>query len=188
MPSLFVLVATSLLSLGARALSLQQPRAPLTRRPATRAPLVELSLDRPASLDVLLQVRVGDIAPAEIEAWLRRRPFAAILPMQPMLVQPLERPQHGIDVTFRRKPTSEKGGQDGGLRFAVAADDETGDAGSGTLLVTRISEGQYTPKMFSERAIVRALMKDLEKLPADCGSLLSVVELKPTSSFDSPSS
>ena len=138
---------------------------------------IALSLGRPASLDVLCQVRLAAVNCANVETWLRSRPFAATLPMQPILVVPLERPQYGISLTFRRKPTSEKGGQDGGLRFAVAADEPEATVSDGTLLVTRNSEGQYMPKIFSERALCKQLISDLSTLPEDCGSLIGVVEL-----------
>lgn len=150
----------------------------------------------PASLgDALLQVRLANMDRAAMADWLRRRPFAAVLPIQPMLIQPLTPPLAGLELTFRRKPSSEKGGQDGGLRFAVsdaacegegegegadgASDGEraVADAGSGVLLVTRISEGQYTAKMFSEKKLLRKLVTDLEQLPAECGAVTSVVDL-----------
>jgi hypothetical protein len=137
------------------------------------------SLSRPAALDVLLQVRLANGAPAKLEEWLMKRSFAAVLPMQPMLVLPLEKPQYGVSLTFRRKPTSEwsmnpekKGGQDGGVRFTIGDDD-----GCTVLLVSRISEGQFTTKMFSEKALCKALTKDLEKLPAECGTVTGIVEL-----------
>jgi len=136
-----------------------------------------LSLNRPASLDVLLQVRLKSPQPANLETWLMRRSFAAVLPMQPMLVLPLEKPQHGVSITFRRKPSSEKGGQDGGIRIACAADSDDDGNDMGTMLLTRISEGQYTPKIFSERAICRSIINDLKGLPEDCGTVLGVVEL-----------
>ena len=132
---------------------------------------------RPVALDVLVQARVASLNPVAFQDWLQRRPFAAVLPIQPMLVQPLQPPQYGVDITFRRKPSSEKGGQDGGLRLAVGLDIDQEEGGEGTLLVTRISEGQYTAKQFSEKAICRALIKDLNDLPSTCGEVLSIVDL-----------
>lgn len=138
------------------------------------ATLSQVSSLRPASLDLLLQARLQNPDPVKLQGWLRARPFAAVLPIQPMLVQPLQPPQNGVSVTFRRKPSSEKGGQDGGLRIAVARDE--GDETAGVLLVTRISEGQFTSKVFSEKALCRSLVRDLESLPADCGKVLGVVD------------
>ena len=76
----------------------------------------------------------------------------------------------GIKLTFRRKPTGEKSSTEGGLQFVL------GDSADGkpVLLVTRISEGQSIAKAFSERALVRALLRDLEKLPSEVGSVSSV--------------
>ena len=79
--------------------------------------------DRPPS-DALLRVRLANFDRDATEDWLRRRPFAVVLPIQPMLLKPLETPLCGLELTFRRKPNSEKGGQDGGLRFALSSDEE----------------------------------------------------------------
>ena len=108
-----------------------------------------------------------------MERWLKTRGFQAVLPIQPMLIQPLTPPLSGLELTFRRKPNSEKGGRDGGLRFTIAADDDE----TGVLLVSRISEGQYTSKVFSERKLLRRVLDDLDKLPAECGTVSSVVDL-----------
>lgn len=146
-----------------------------------------------ASLDVLLQVRLANLRPRSLQSWILQRPFAAVLPMQPMLVLPLEPPEHGATLTFRRKPNSEKGGQDGGLRFSIASEQPTGDDDDemvvltsapateecvprGTLLVSRISEGQYTNKPFSERAITRCIKQDLLHLPPDVAQVTAVVD------------
>ena len=75
-------------------------------------------------------------------------------------------------MTFRRKPNSEKGGVDGGLRFVVS----DGDDGDGALLVSRISEGQYASKAFSEKRLVTRLLADIETLPSDVGRVSSVVD------------
>ena len=128
--------------------------------------------------DALLQVRLTGMDRGAMQKWLRARPFAAVLPMQPMLVQPLEEPMCGVSLTFRRKPSSEKGGTDGGLKFAVSYEDEDeAQCGSaGMLLITRNSEGQYTNKFFSERRLMQRILKDLEALPAECGAVSSVVD------------
>lgn len=123
--------------------------------------------------DVLLRVRVASMDKQELATWLRRRGFAAVLPIQPMLIKPLEEPLCGLELTFRRKPNSEKGGQDGGLRFALSEDAD--DASCGLLLVTRISEGQYCDKAFSEKLVLKKVVNDLANLPAECGEVLSVV-------------
>ena len=102
------------------------------------------------------------------------RSWAAVLPVQPMLVLPLDTSNGGppgISLTFRRKPTGEKPSTEGGLRFVVGA----GESGEPVLMVTRQSEGQSVAKIFSERKLVRALCQDLERLPAEAGSVASVV-------------
>ena len=96
------------------------------------------------------------------------------------LIQPLEKPLCGLELTFRRKPNSEKGGKDGGLRFAISetVDEESSaedDEATGTLLATRISEGQYVEKRLSEKMILKKIVNDLDNLPAECGTVLSVV-------------
>ena len=129
-------------------------------------------------------MRVANLDRSSFAEWLRRRPFAAALPIQPMLIVPLEPPLSGIELTFRRKPSSEKGSTDGGLRFMLVEPDEHEEEQEplGSLMVARISEGQYTTKMFSEQKLLRRLVADLESLPADCGSVASVVDLTSPSS------
>ena len=133
----------------------------------------------PASMgDALLQVRLSNLDRPAMALWLRRRSFASVLPIQPMLIQPLTPPLSGIELSFRRKPSSEKGGMDGGMRFSIMdGEGEEEEEKAGVLLVTRISEGQYTSKIFSERKLLRRLVDDLEKLPEDCGVVCSVVDL-----------
>jgi hypothetical protein len=123
--------------------------------------------------DVLLRVRVSSMNKPALATWLQRRGFAAVLPIQPMLIKPLEEPLCGLELTFRRKPNSEKGGQDGGLRFALS--DDADDDSCGQLLVTRISEGQYCDKAFSEKLILKKVVNDLANLPSECGEVLSVI-------------
>ena len=139
---------------------------------------VALSLATAPS-DVLLRVGVANLDRAEFQQWLRARPFAAVLPIQPMLVVPLDPPLVGVELTFRRKPNSEKGGTDGGIRFLLTANEEsatTDGVADGQLLATRLVQGQYTDKIFSERMLLRRVIADLEKLPSSCGAVLSVVD------------
>ena len=127
--------------------------------------------------DVLLKARFANLAPTRLQAWLRARPFAAALPIQPMLVVPWELEhgrQAGVDLTFRRKPSSEKGGVDGGLRMSVQLEESRG---RGSLTVTRLTEGQYVDKRFSERKLCALLRRDLEGLPASCGTCVSVLDV-----------
>ena len=57
---------------------------------------------------------------------------------------------------------------DGGLRCTLSPVDEEAD-GDGVLLVTRVSEGQSISKLFSERALIKRIVADLETLPEECG-------------------
>ena len=144
--------------------------------PCHMLPLLLLSLPWAACVslpprDALLRVRIASMQRDSFCTWLSRRPFSAVLPVQPMLIQPLREPLFGLELTFRRKPSSEKGGVDGGLRFTVAADppDSAGPEGVGVLLVTRISDGQYTGKGFSERLCgdaIRTSAPDLSRARA----------------------
>ncbi|KAL1498441.1 hypothetical protein AB1Y20_013766 [Prymnesium parvum] len=129
------------------------------------------------SSDVLLKVSIAQLDAARMEAWLLRRPFAAVLPLQPLLVRPISpQPPAGIDLTFRRKPSHSKGGTDGGLRYALVAG-EAAEGGAGMLLVSRISEGQAVRKSFSERALLTRLLADLETLPDECGKVCATLNL-----------
>ena len=146
---------------------------------AVAAACLAFSLPAGPPRDALMQVRMRNMDTAEMEQWLRRRPFAAALPIQPMLIKPLDEPLCGIELTFRRKPNSEKGGQDGGMRFTLSSGgEEEDDDSTGTLLVTRVSEGQYTAKIFSELKIMKKLVQWLETVPAECGDVVSVVNLQ----------
>ena len=99
----------------------------------------------PAPSDVLLKVNIASLDEAVMEEWLLKRTWASVLPMQPMLWQPLSpAPPRGVLLTFRRKPTQEKDGTDGGIKFTVASS-EDGES-DGVLLVTRVSEGQSISK------------------------------------------
>ena len=128
----------------------------------------------PTPSDLLLKVNIAGLDEEAMVEWLMRRGWASVLPMQPMFWQPLSpAPPQGVLLNFRRKPTSEKDGIDGGMRFTVAAG-EDGER-DGVLLVTRVSEGQTISKHFSERALVRKVVQDLAKLPADAGSVSAVL-------------
>ena len=116
------------------------------------------------------EATVADLDEEEMVKWIMTRGWASVLPMQPMLVQPITpSPPSGVLLTFRRKPTDAKGGTDGGLRFVASGGDD------GVLLVTRVSEGQAISKAFSERILCRKLSGELENLPPAVGRVLAVV-------------
>lgn len=97
----------------------------------------------------------------ELRRWIRRYPFGTTLPVQPFSLVETEK---GLDVIFRKKPTLERGSQDGGLSFVVESSVSHGQ-GDGrmrpTLLLRRISTGQEIRKMFAERIVVKAMVKSL---------------------------
>ena len=59
------------------------------------------------------------------------------------------------------------------MRFTGASGEDS--KSDGVLLVTRVSEGQTISKHFSERALVRKVVQDLDQLPAEAGSVTAVV-------------
>lgn len=133
--------------------------------------------------DVLMRVTMSRVDAPAMQAWLMQRPWAAVLPVQPMLVMPFADapPPHGVTLTFRRKPSSEKGSTDGGIRFLVGT---LPDEEESVLLVSRISEGQPYPKLFSERKLLRSLVAQLERLPTDVGAVSAVLDLTTAPSPD----
>ncbi|KAJ1476523.1 hypothetical protein T484DRAFT_1824647 [Baffinella frigidus] len=73
--------------------------------------VVRASLDGTIGGEVtLLKVVFEESSVEELRAWVRRFPFAAVLPVQPMSAFPSDT---GVDVQFRKNPTSEEKGKDG---------------------------------------------------------------------------
>ncbi len=169
--------------LGLLSVSLDAPArlpAAASRRAPSPACSCSIELGGLAS-DVLLQVTLSRLDPRAMQEWLCKRPYCAALPVQPMLWQPVDGPPLGVELTFRRKPTDEKGGANGGLRFLISRRDDrpAGEAdearSAGALLVTRMSEGQYVAKAFSEQAIVSLLLRELGRLPPEVGEVAAVL-------------
>eukprot|EP00965_Chrysotila_dentata_P238266 6202391-Pleurochrysis_carterae.AAC.2 len=129
--------------------------------------------------DVLLSVKLRPCNMVAMRDWLMKRPFAAALPVQPMLVMPLSpSPPLGVALTFRRKPSVEKGLTEGGLRFALSPSSQADSQEAvveTTLLVSRISEGQAVPKGLSERILINFVTQELETLPEEVGSVVAVL-------------
>ena len=98
---------------------------------------------------VVLRVQFEENVAAEYvrDDLIARFPFAATLPVQPLMTEPTDT---GLRLFFRRKPTATKSTKDGGLDFTVSAS----DAGP-TLIVTRITDGAVWTKLISEK-LVRA--------------------------------
>eukprot|EP00903_Cladosiphon_okamuranus_P012933 g12076.t1 len=110
----------------------------------------------------------GDVG--ELREWIRRYPFGMALPVQPFCLVETEA---GVDIVFRKKPTLERGSQDGGLCFTV--EDSTERGGGPTLILRRMSEGQEIRKMFAERIVVKAVVKALAGDGAPPGSKVRTV-------------
>ena len=123
--------------------------------------------------EILLKIDFSSILDTEsalekLRAYLRRFPFSAVLPVQPLTYLPSD---NGVTVTFLRKKTAEKGSEDGGLILDAVVDDdaplsttaEDDDAKRSRfkLIVTRNSGGQTVSKVFSEGLVVQALVKRL---------------------------
>ena len=83
-------------------------------------------------------------------------PFSAVLPVQPLTYTP-RKDGRGVDVTFLRKKTQEKGSVDGGMTFLLSSE------GEGGILITarRKSEGQVVSKVFSEGMVIKSFVSGL---------------------------
>ena len=96
-----------------------------------------------------------------------------VLPVQPMLVDREwttvdSDEEETLSVTFRRKPTDEKGPIDGGLELAIAPGSvgDSGDVMGDVVLTLRtISTGSYVDKSFSQRLLVKSIIRDLPRVP-----------------------
>jgi hypothetical protein len=95
-----------------------------------------------------------DVLP-KVQKFVQSFPFAAVLPVQPLQYIPTV---DGVEVTFLRKKTKEKGSVDGGLRFFVLPDKDK-EQGDFEIVVKRNSEGQTISKMFSEKMVVQAFVQ-----------------------------
>jgi len=145
------------------------PLLPAT--PRARGPVCAVDLEGIAS-DVLLHVQLATLDAPALQAWLCTVPYSLALPVQPMVWLPVAGPPLGVELSFRRKPSDEKGGIDGGVRFTISSSVEEG---GGSLLLTRTSEGQYVAKVFSERAIVKLILSEMERMPADVATMAAVL-------------
>lgn len=152
---------------------LSLPRAAtLPIRARARPPICTVPVDIGGlASDVLLQVTLRQLDGPGLQDWLCKRPYSLALPVQPMVWLPVEGPPRGVELRFRRKPSDEKGGTDGGLRFII----DDSDARHGSLLVTRMSEGQYIAKAYSEKAIVKLILSELERLPVEVAEVAAVL-------------
>ena len=102
----------------------------------------------------LLSDDTKEIAIQEISKYTQQFPFSAILPVQPL--QYLPSPDGGVEVTFLRKKTKEKGSMDGGIRFFITEERNGYD-----VIAKRNSKGQTISKAFSEKLIIQAFVKGI---------------------------
>ena len=107
-----------------------------------------------------------------VQKYVQSFAFAAVLPVQPLQYLPTD--DGGVEVTFLRKKTKEKGSVDGGLRFFIledkppatavmGSDDEPDETDAAVppkagleIVVKRNSEGQTCGKMFAEKLVILA--------------------------------
>ncbi|CAM9594665.1 unnamed protein product, partial [Discosporangium mesarthrocarpum] len=118
---------------------------------------------------LLLRVDFLDTDIEEIRHWVRRYPYGAALPVQPYSIMETE---EGLNLLFRKKPTLERSGEDGGLEIVITEDTERtegkDESGKQTLTLRRIAQGQQIRKIFAERIVVKALVASLgEWMPPD---------------------
>lgn len=92
----------------------------------------------------------------KVFAYVASFPFSAVLPVQPLTYTP-RKDGRGVDVTFLRKKTQEKGSVDGGMTFLLSSEREGG------MIITakRKSEGQVISKVFSEGMVINAFVSGL---------------------------
>ena len=103
--------------------------------------------------------------------FLRSFPFAAVLPVQPLQYLPSDK---GVEVTFLRKKTKEKGSMDGGIQIDAMGlvKDKDIDMDNETdilILARRNSEGQTVGKVFSEKIVVLELVERMNEVQEDLG-------------------
>jgi len=82
-------------------------------------------------------------------------PFAAVLPVQPLMYLPTD--DNGVEIRFLRKKTDIKSGIDGGIRFFIK---ETEDD-CVEVEAKRNSRGQTIPKSIAERLVVTSYVSGL---------------------------
>ncbi len=117
-----------------------------------------------------------------IQAYIASFPFSVVLPVQPLTYKPREGGD-GVDLSFLRKKTQEKGAIDGGMKFILTSD--CGDGGEFTVVLKafRDSNGQTVSKVFSEGLIIKSFVAGLldeegGKVGLGKDELLSKIEIK----------
>jgi len=129
------------------------PRPALSSR-ARRQTLaaVPVPAEPPSAQAVLLRVEFAPAAEADgVRSWLTAFAFAAALPVQPLSVASTAA---GCSVTWRRKPRSEGGTDDGGVDFEVGR----GPDGGVTLVARRRLGVGSIAKSISEKLVCNKLL------------------------------
>ena len=116
--------------------------------------------------DILMKIALstnGSTTEAEAVDLLRKYvasfPFSAVLPVQPLTYLPRDDGK-GVDVTFLRKKTKEKGSMDGGIYFFISSDENK--EGLINLIAMRNSEGQTISKVFTEGLVIKSFVSGLD--------------------------
>ena len=69
-----------------------------------------------------------------------------------------------LRVTFRRKPTDEKGPVDGGIEITLVTSVDAADHDL-ALTLRALSEGAYVDKSFSQKLLAKSIIRDLPRVP-----------------------
>ena len=114
-----------------------------------------------------------------LQVFTRSFPFAAVLPVQPLMYIPTN---DGVHLQFLRKKSEEKSGIDGGIRFFIQVEDDDDDVGDADekstlddadpaithgrrrglqLTAKRNSTGQSIQKLFAEKLVVTKYVEGL---------------------------
>eukprot|EP01083_Nonionella_stella_P097414 273813_1 len=102
------------------------------------------------------EVKATDVV-CSLQSYVASFPFAAVLPVQPMKYVPRE-DGPGVDISFLRKKTMDKGAIDGGIHFIISSEKD------GELIrldARREAEGQTISKAFSEGLIIKTFVSGL---------------------------
>ena len=90
-----------------------------------------------------------------LRSYIASFPFSAVLPVQPLTYLPRV-DGNGVDVSFLRKKTPEKGSIDGGIEFLISSKD-----GRINLVAMRNAEGQTVSKVFTEGLIIKSFVSGI---------------------------
>eukprot|EP00979_Chaetoceros_neogracilis_P001895 scaffold343_cov266-Chaetoceros_neogracile.AAC.13 len=93
-----------------------------------------------------------------LQSYIASFPFSAVLPVQPLTYIPRD-DGNGVNVSFLRKKTTEKGSIDGGINFILSSvQDDTEEV---VLVAMRNAEGQTVSKVFTEGLVIKSFTAGL---------------------------